>query len=252
MTRIDTTPDGLINVQVGYGDSSVIEFSTLPPISLYEKLRNCEIVGADLELVVNGATIHGGEQSSLFRFQGTNTVSCGNLHYRVKTTHISGSLWLDAHNVLLEVTNPEIQTRGNSKYGWGETVRGSEPWKTLTRVTLSNPFQQTLISQLLSECQNNIPPNGIVLMRDYSIPENDPQLMWTKRFGEAFPALLKLLVSKGRAERELVQTRRRENKYRIKINDMPWQDLQRLSRGDMHVNAEARALFEEISRFFDQ
>lgn len=252
MIGIRNTPDGLIDVQVGYGDSSAIEFSAMPPIALYEKIRNCKIIGADLELIVNGATIHGGEQSSLFLFQGTNIISCGDLHYRAKTTHISGSLWLDAQNVLLAVTNPEIQTRGNCKYGWGEIVRGSEPWKTLTRVTLSNPFQQTLISQLLSECQENIPPNGVVLMRDYSIPQNDPQLMWTKRFGEAFPALLKLLVSKGRAERDLVQTRRRENKYRIKISDMPWHDLQRLSTGDMNVSAESRALFEEISTFLDQ
>ena len=248
--EISEKDDGLIAVQVGSADNNVMDFAAMPPVSLYERVRNCRLNAADLELVIEGATLRGGE-SSLFRFQGKNAISCSVLQYGPKTTEVSGSLWLDAAQVVVTTVTPDIQVRGEGKYGWGEAVRNSEPWKKLSAVTVANPFRQTLMSKLFAECQQNIPANGIVLMGDYSIPESDPQLMWTKKYGEAFPSLLKLLVSSGRAGRELVQTRRRENKYRIRLNDVPWVELQNASRGDPGVGEQALALFNEIRDIMD-
>ena len=245
-TEISELNDGLVEIRIGPSENSIMTFTAMPPVALYDRVRDCELNASDMELIIEGATVEGGEHASLFRFQGQNAICCGVLQYGAKNAEISGSLWIDAARVAVTVANPDIQTRGLCKYGWGDQIRHIKPWKNLAKMTLSNPFQETPISKLLTECQRNIPANGIVVMRDYSIPENDPQLMWTKKYGKAFPSLLRFFVSNERAEMELVQTRKRENKYRIKVTDVPWEELLKACREDPSVDREVVKLFNQM------
>ena len=120
--RMHGTSDGFVNIVVGYREDKAIVFSALPPICLYGNMRDCEIVDEELDLIMEGATLEGGNASSLFRFQGDNSVLCNGLTYDARTTEIGGSLWLHATTVIVSVGNPEIHVRGACQYGWGGEI----------------------------------------------------------------------------------------------------------------------------------
>ena len=175
--RLEGTREGFVKIVVGNREDKAIVFSAIPPVFLYGSMRDCEIVGEELNLVMEGATLDSSSSSSLFRFHGNNRVLCNELTYKAKSMEIGGSLWLHAATVIVSVPNPEVHVRGICEYGWGGEIRNSEPWKKLTRGTLSDPYHESLISRLFSDCERNIPANGIVLMDDYSLPVDDPVLM---------------------------------------------------------------------------
>ena len=241
--QVTETTDGTAAITIG--SRAANEFTTMPPVAFYGRVQDCQITATGLDLVFEGATADKGGSSSRFVFQGHNRVRCSQLTYSAASTDVSGSLWLEAEEVIVTAHDPEIHAKGVFRYGWGGAVMNSEPWKQLATPTLPTPFGDNPLARLFADCRVNIPPNGIVLMDDYSIPEGDNQLNWTRRHGDAVPLLVKLLVEEGLAERELLPTRRRDNKYRIRANNLPWDDIQRACDGRPGVDENTQDLVEK-------
>ena len=201
--KITEEDDDFMKVCVPLRATKELSFAAVSPVHMYGRLRDCEIKAFVSDLVIEGATLKQGRSTSLLRFEGDNAVLCRQLHFTSNSTEVSGTLWLAAESVVIEVANPQIRIKGGCEYGWGGVIGTSEPWKGLEAPSLVNPYQQTRAAQLFVDCQNNIPTSGIVVMGDYSIPEGDNQLAWTRVYSEMFPEFLKLLVEKGFAERDL-------------------------------------------------
>ncbi|MCY3819488.1 MAG: hypothetical protein OXH52_09010 [Gammaproteobacteria bacterium] len=237
--------DGFVAVSIG-GAEEGVRFSALPPIALYGRMHHGEIDVRGAELLIEGATLSRGGTSS-FRFEGDNRIRCGTLDYNVESTQLRGSLWLEASGVSVAVPEPEIRAV-DCVYGWGGAIKGARPWKQLSREGLTNPYALSPVVELIADCRSNIPANGIVLLEDYSIPEGEGQLGWTRRHGRGFFRFMKLLVDRGHAERELVQSRRRENKYRIKLTNVPWHDLEAKGHGHSTGKGVASELLEATRR----
>lgn len=236
----------IMKVSIPLRATEELTFGAVSPIHMYGRVRDCEVKAFDSDFVIEGATLKQGRSTSLLRFEGCNAVVCRDLHFVSTSTDVSGTLWLSAETVITEVANPQIRTKGDFEYGWGGAVGTSEPWKDLEMPTLVNPYQQTLVAQLFLDCENNIPSSGIVVMGDYSVPEGDNQLAWTKVYGEAFPEFLKLLVEKRLAERDLVPSRRRENKFRIKVHNLSWDELRLEANGIVADEEQVRSLVAEV------
>ena len=222
------------------------KFTTIPPITFYSQIQDCEITTKNLELVFEGATADRRDPSSHFAFRGDNRVLCEQITYSAASTDASGSLWLQATKVKTTAHDPEIRSKGDFQYGWGGAVVSSEPWKQLGNPTLSTPFDKNPLAQLFEDCSKLIPSNGIVLMGDYSIPENDNSLNWMKRHGEAIPTLIKLLVKKGLANRTSLVTQRSAQKYMIAFKNMPWDEIKKACDGRTDVDEAARDLVAEV------
>ena len=249
--KVVESNDGAAKIIIGTRGSHKIGFSAVPPLTIYGGMRDCHVDGKALNLAIIGATTERGGSSSWFAFQGDNVVVCDHLQYGATFTQLDGSLWMEAASVETTVRDPEVETSENCSYGWGGAVKASDPFRQLAGGSLSGPKPPARIAQLFMDCEQHISPTGIILMGDYSLPEGDNQLTWTKRYGGAFPSLMKLLVSNGLADRELLQSKRPENKFRVKVNNTPWTDLRGASAGNEDVDNLIRALVNEVQTIID-
>ena len=235
--------DGSIDVRVGIEESNQTRFRVMPPVTIYGTMRDCDLEAHNLELTMDGLIRKGGSRGSLLRFYGKNSILCKDLRYSAVSTEISGSLWLDALNVTIQAQQPKIRINDKSSYGWGTIVQSSDPWRQLTRPTLSDPYREnTEIVELFETCQRNL-PNMIVLLENYSIPEGDSALLWARRYGQAFSSFMRLLVTNGFVERTMMQSSERENKYRISARaDTPWEEL----LAACEINANVRPVIRDL------
>ena len=241
--------DGSVEVRVGIGEGRETQFRLVPPVTLYGKIRDCDIEMKDLELTMAGFVRETGARGSVLRFYGNNSILCGNLKYSAVSTEITGSLWLDASIVSVLEQHPEIRISEGSSYGWGKIVRNYDPWRQLSKPTVSDPYREdAAISELFRSCQRNL-PNMIVLLENYSIPEGDNALLWARRYGEAFSSFMRLLVTNEFVERTKIQSSERENKYRISArSDTPWDELMAACEIDVNVRPAIRDLVEKVRR----
>ena len=247
--KIQDLDDGSVDVGVGAGENHAAEFRVMPPITIYGSMRDCKVATPSLELTMEGLTREGRNRDSLLRYYGNNSILCRDLIYSAASTEITGSIWLDAVNVTVQAQHPKIRINEGSSYGWGATVRRNDPWRQLTRPSLSDPYHEaTEIVELVETCQRNL-PNMIVLLENYTIPEGDNALLWAKRYGGAFSLLMRLLVSNGFVERTVIQSSERENKYRISARaDTPWEELLAACEINANVRPEIQDLVEKVRR----
>ena len=134
------------------------------------------------------------------------------------------------------------------RYGWGGAVKNSEPWKHLVDESIVSPYFYSAVVEFFSILRGNIPATGIVLLDDYSVPEDDNQLVWTNRYQGMFSPFVKQLVEEGFADRRPVATRRSENKFRIMFNHVPWDNIQQICRGNPSQDGSAQRLVESVSK----
>ena len=114
---------------------------TTMPLTMYGRMRDCEITAFDQTIVVEGATLKRGSTTSLFRFEGTNRVICSELWLEAKATDISGSLWLGAGTVVIGVSDPQIRVKGECEYGWGGAVSKNETLEGIRLTNLGKPIR---------------------------------------------------------------------------------------------------------------
>ena len=239
--------DGLLAVSMGIVGQNGIDFCAVPPLHLYGVVRNAKIDIPGAELTIEGATVERGGSSSLFYFQGESNIRCSELRYRAKWTEFSGSLWLEASKILVMTVDPEVRVAENFGYGWGGAIKNNEPWKHLVDESVANPYFHSPIAHFFSVLQMNVPATGVVLLGDYSVPEDDNHLVWTNRYRGVFGPFIKLLVEKGFADRRSVASRRSDSKFRIMLSRVPWESIQDVCRGNTSDDEGALLLVEAIT-----
>lgn len=245
--RIRELDDGLLAATIGLVGQSEMGFGAVPPLLVYGRVRNAEIDTPGSDLTIEGTTLGRSSSSSLFYFQGESTIRCRELRYGAKWTDFSGSLWLEASAVNVMAVDPETRIERDFIYGWGGAVKNSEPWRHLAGGSLVSPYFRSPVAEFFSICRSNIPANGIVLLDDYTVPEDDNRLVWTNRYRGLFSPFVKLLVEEGFADRRSVASKRSENKFRIMVSHVPWEDIQEICRGNQSPNEDARHLVETVT-----
>lgn len=245
--KITEQSDGVLSVTMGSDDQTTIRFLLMPPVLMYGSIRSADVDIPNSKMIIEGATLEGTGSSSLFYFQRENYIRCNEIEYRTKSTDFSGSLWLEASVVTMTTTEPEARIEPDFRYGWGGNIRCHEPWKDLTSESLESPYFQSPIMKFFSDLQINTPRTGFILLDDYSIPENDKQMTWTKQYHGVFSPFVKFMVEEGFAVRRKVPSRRPDNKFLIMVNKMPWAEIMQVCRGGSCANQSAKRLVDTVT-----
>ena len=190
----------MVRVIVNTGSAnSQISFVALGPVVMYSRAQDCHMDAREVGLAIQGST--GG--ASYFRFRGINSLVCGELSYACESANLDGSLWLDPSHVSVVATRPTITEEEGSEYGWGDSLKGSPPWRMLDDPQLRRSQNTNRLLALIDDCASRIATQHIVVESSYEIPEGpkEREFRWAvKDYGDVFTDFLKLLKDNGLAK----------------------------------------------------
>ena len=221
-----------------------VRFDVIPPVTLFEAARNCDIETAH-KVVLDGRG---------FVFSGTNSIVCGDLELRSATIWVYGSLKIVPSGYLSLGETVRVSIVDDDAYvALSPKFRRTQwPSRSVNQWIDAEPNgsrkQNTEILEFLRYLRD-LPNRFVVVTRDYHLSNEERNPQWKRIYTMAAPhsrLFLRTMVSLEIADIASVQAGTVVPLFRVTFNDVDWDLLISAFSGE---NNKYREVYETVYRF---
>lgn len=241
-----TGDDGSANLQVVGDTKGELIFEVTLPLTLYGQIRDCDI---DVRETVTLKGRARRESPSAFYVHGATTIVCDAMDIIADSITLGGKVWFEA----AQVTWParlNLHLKNGAEVGWAGQFAEQYPWTRFSS-TLTAPYpvrSEDLLTSLIEECRARLPGGPLILSDDLSPVPNEPRMQWVaRRFPNAFPRLLRVMVDHGLASTEPYKPSGTGRKIRMRFG-VAWQELRNALQSPTTAPTNLREFLKEASR----